>query len=399
MRKLLCLTVIPALLVLGACSNDDAPSAEEDPTAVLLAAFEETGESEAQTVTISLVSTPESLVAASEGEVTPEQADTILGSSLSVSATKSEDPAESKARFALDVPGTEGAELIVLGQDLYARADVAGFAGLAGSDMASLDRFARQAESAGATFIRPLLDGEFVKFEGLQDAAGELGGASPPSTEQTDQIVDQLREAIRESSTVTSEGSDDVGEHLVANIRVRDLYSRFQQLLPQLGVPVFPGSVPDASEVPDEEFRLDAWISDGKLVQLEVDLLQVATIAGEEPPEGVDEAAVRIALSDEAEELSAPEAATTVTAQEVSALISGLIFGGGFGGGDLPSDAQVTAPPGDAPGDEPGDAPGDAGDFGIDCSIYEGLPPETFKGLPKKTLQQLEQICPGIVPD
>lgn len=385
MRKWFVWLVVPALL-LGACSSGSGPSADEDPTGALVAAFEETGKAEAQTITVSIQSTPESLVAASEGSMTPEIAETILGSSLTVSGTTGGDPADQSARVVLSIPGTDGVELMVVGTDLYLRADVRGIAELAGQDPAMIDQFLQTPQAQQAPFLEAAANGEFIKIEGADDlAAGAGAGGLDPGalTEQQAKLIEQIGQAIEEDATVTSEGSDDVGEHLAVSIPLRSLYQTFTEFAGDLGAPLPPGSLPPESEIPEGDFSMDVWINDGRVAQMEFDVVKLGQEFEGEVPEGVEQFAIRVALLPEAEEVTPPEDVVTVTGEELFGLIFGV--GGDFGGGDETGG-----------GESPGGDDLTGGNF--DCSIYEGLPPETFDGLPPETLQQLETLCPGVVP-
>ena len=387
MRKLV-LLMVPALLV-GACSS--APNPQEDPQGALVAAFEEATKAEVQTITLSLQSTPESLAAASEGDLTSEQAATILGSSVTISGHRSDDPADQSARITVAVAGTDGFELILLGSDLYLRADVRGFAGVAGLDSARIDEFLQSPQAQQAPFLESAANGEFIKIEGADQLAGAsgLGGGQELSSQQQE-LMRAFGDALRESATVTSEGTDDVGSHLVASIPLRTLYQKSVDIIGRLGIPMAPDQIPPESEIPEGNVVVDVWIADGRVVQVEFDFVRLAQEFGEEVPEGVEQLALRIQLSDEAEEITAPEGAVTVSSQQ----LMGLIFGGlgGLGIGEEESGGEVIEAPPEMIG-----SPGAIPEF--DCSMYEGLPPETFQGLPPEVLAELEKVCPGVVPN
>lgn len=384
MRKWLVLSIVAALF-LGACSNE--PSPEEDPKAALVSAFEKIGELDASTVTVTIQSTSESLVAASEGDLTPELAETILGSSLTITGANADDPENQNASIALSVPDTDGVEILVIGTDLYLRADVRGLVELAGQDPAQIDAFLQSPQAQQAPFLEAAANGEFIKIEGA-DQLGAAAGADPGAlAEQQKKLFEEFGKSIEQEADVTSEGSDDVGDHLVVSIPLRSLVQRFTDLAGELGAPLPPGSVPPESEIPEGDIVMDVWVSDGRIVQIEFDIVQLGEEFGGVAPEGVEDFRLRLELSEEAEEVTAPEGATTVTSEE----LMGLIFGG-FGGemgGDTPT---LDETPG-------GDDLGGGGGGELDCSLYEGLPPETFDGLPQETLDQLEQLCPGLVPN
>ena len=374
MRKWFVWLVMPALL-LGACSDEgDGPSAEDDPTGALVSAIEASAQEDAQSATVTLQSTPESLSAASEGSLTPELAETILGSSVTISATQAEDPADQAARLFLDVPDTEGAEVVLLGTDVYLRADVRGLVEAAGQSSATVDQFLQSPEVQQAPFLESAANGEFLKIEGAAELTGST--ATQDIAGQQAKVLEAVGDAIREDAEVTSEGSDDVGERVTVSAPVRDLYQHVVDLAEELSGGVPPGSFPPESEVPEGDLTFDAWISDGRLAQLEFDIVALAEEFEGDVPEGVEDFAIRVALSTDVEEITAPEDAVTVTAEEIAA----LFFGGFEGGGDLPTEQ-----------------PGGGGGGGQDiCAIYEDLPPETFEGLPPSEIEQIEQLCPGI---
>jgi hypothetical protein len=371
MRRLLALMVV-AVFFLGACNNEGGGGGGEDPKQTLASAFEAMGDVDAQSITISVASDPQSLATLSEGAVTEEQASLLLDSSIVIEGTNA---------------GTDGIEIVVVGSDLYVRVDAQGLLETFGQDEAALRTAIAQAEAQGLTFVRPLAEGEFVKFTGAGDLASGAGGAAPAPDQE--ELLKRFGDAIEEEATVTSEGTDDVGEHLVASLPLRALYQRLLDLAPQTGQEGLPpGFVPSPEQIPEGDLSLDVWVADGKVVQVEFDVTQVGEFAaqeGEENPfEGVEQFALRVVLSEEVSEIAAPDASAEVSSQELEALFSQLFFG-----------ATPTEP---APPEGGGGGGGDTGGAEIDCSIYEGLPPETFEGLPQETLDQLELICPGVVP-
>ncbi len=370
MRKWFVWLALPSLL-LSACADDGGGG---DPGEVLASAFEATGEEDATTITITLASTAESLTAG--GELSEEQAETILGSSLVFSGTKTEDPADASARIALEVPGTDGVEMLVIGTDLYLRADVMGLAAAFGQDTSGIDAFVQQSD---ASFLEAAVEGRFIRFEGADQLGRQLGADPGQLTQQQQRLLEEFGAALKADAEITSEGEDDVGEHFRVSIPLRALYRRLIEFASQAGGALPPGSLPPESEVPEGDVVADIWVSDGKVAQIELDFLQFAQLADEEVPAGVEELALRIALSYEAPELTPPEDAVTITEEDIAALMGGF-FGMPGGGTTVPA------------------SPGDGGGAEIDCSLYEDLPPETFEGLPPETLQQLEAICPGVVP-
>jgi hypothetical protein len=389
MRKWLGLLLVAGLF-LGACNDEGGGEPSEDAKATLVSAFEAMGEADAQSVTVSIASDPESLSTLSEGAITEDQAATVLGSSITVDATNAEDPADRAVRVVVNIEGTDGVEFVVVGSDLYLRADVQGFIETFGLDDSGLQTAIAQAEAQGLAFVRPLASGEFVKFSGATDLAS---GASPaPDAAQQQELLKQFGDAIEAEATVTSEGTDDVGEHLVATVPLRALYQRLISLFPQAGGGLPPGMLPPAEQIPDRNLSLDVWVADGKVAQIEFDVTQLGQFAeesGEENPfEGVNQFALRVVLSEDVDEIAAPEAATEVSAEQLQSLFGSLLFGGA-GEGAVPGGGPA---PGGGGGGGGGDVPG------LDCSIYQDLPQEAFDQIPPETLDQLEALCPGVVP-
>ena len=379
MRKFWVLLVVPALL-LGACGGGGDDAAEEDPKGTLTTAFENLGKADAQEVTLSLQSTADSLTALSEGELDEEMAEKILGSSITVAGEETDDPSSARVRLAFDVEGTEGAEILVLGEEFYARADVRGLAEAFGQDDAAVDQLVQQAESQGVDFLGPAVEGEYLRLEGAKDLFKQFGAQPQEATAQQERLAAELGDAIKDDAEVTSEGEDDVGAHLVMTASVRDLYSHFMEFADELGT-VPTGTLPPKSEVPEGDLSLDAWVEDDRLVQLEFDLLQLQQFEdAEDFPEGVEELAIRLELEEDFEAIEAPEDAVTVTQAELQQIVAGAMGAGSSATGR----ATGVAPPGGA--------------GGIDCASFDNLPPEALEGLPPGQLEQLEALCPGIAP-
>ncbi|MEA2433506.1 MAG: hypothetical protein QOG54_963 [Actinomycetota bacterium] len=369
MKKLLSLVAVLALLGAACGGSGDGPDPAEDPKGALVSSFEGL-QGGSHTIVFTIQSTPESLNALASDSggsgMTPEDAQKILDSSLTVSAEGEGEDA--KAQVLVNVAGSEGAvEMRVIGKDFYLRADVMGLMEQFGADTSMLDGVAAQAEAQGLTFVRPALDGEWLGIKGLQDSLGQLtGGAATPTMDQQ-KIIDDITAAIQSKATVTSEGDDDVGTHLKVNLPIRDLYTELSGSFQSLTGSIPGAQLPDPSEIPDEDVVVDVWVDGSDLKQVEVDFLQFAALAGETVPDGVDQLAFRIAFADFSGDTSVPEGAVEV---DPSVIFQSLL--GGLGG--MPGSTGGTAVPG--------------GDTGFDCSQLEGAPKDVKK--------QFQDLCPGI---
>ncbi|MGI8407996.1 MAG: hypothetical protein ACR2L3_05750 [Actinomycetota bacterium] len=350
-----------SVLVLGACNKaGGGGDAAEDPKGALTDAVGALGETEGISMTFTVESTTESLVAA-EGEMTEEDAQKILDSSLSVTASNLSDPENSQAEFVVDIAGNL-VEFRALDDTIYLRADVRELTEDFGGDTAEIDAFVAQAPP-GFEFAGPLAEGEWIAIEGAKEFSEQMGAPSPDA-ELQDKFAADLKKAVEDNAEVTSEGSDDQGDHVKATIKVKPLYESLVQSFGTLQVPG--AALPDSSEVPDEEIVVDFWVQDGLLSQIQLDITQFRDWEGAEMPEGIEELALNIDLEESDEAIEAPEAAATVDFQQLFQ---------GFLGGMTGSESE-TAPAAPAEGDV--------------CSQLVGAPPEV--------LEQFAEECPELQP-
>jgi hypothetical protein len=311
-------TIIALAMVATACGGTSGTSSE-DPRATLTSALESLEASAGTTMQVTLQSTPESLraLAAQGGDaLQADDAQKILDSSLTISSNLERDPAEAAAQIVVNVGGDEDLEVRVLGTALYVRADVRSLLETFGQDPAMADRFVQQGALSGLDFVQPLVDGEWLEIEGLEQLMAQTG-AQPTPTEEQRKVLSDLVESLEGAASVTSEGNEDAGEHLVASVRLRDVYRDLQKAAADLGQFPATGALPSESEVPDETVRVDFWVDDGRLTQVEFDFLQLRDFEDAQIPEGVERLALRVALSEFSGDVERPEGAVPVDLQQV----------------------------------------------------------------------------------
>lgn len=328
------LVTIIALALVGAACGEGSSGTSDDPQATLTSALENLEGSAGTTMQVSLQSTAESLqaLASNGGEaLSAEDAQKVLDSSVTISSNFEEDPAKAAAQLVVNVAGDDDLELRVLGHSFYVRADVRSLLETFGQDPAMADQLAQQAAMSGLGFVQPLIDGEWLEVKGLEEMMSQAG-AQPTPTEEQRKVLSGLVESLEGATTVTSEGDDDVGEHLVASVRLRDAYEHLQKAVADLGQLPAAGGLPATSEVPDETIEVDLWVDDGRLTQVEFDFLQLRDFEGAEIPEGVDEMAVRVALSEFSGQVDRPAGAVPVDLQQV---FQGMLGAGAAAGGGL----------------------------------------------------------------
>jgi hypothetical protein len=373
MKKAAALLLVSALLM-GACAESES----EDPKAALISAMENTGQAEGLTFNLSLQSTPESLdaMARSDGGgagLDPEDAEKILGSSITMSTKGSGE--EGSVELVVNVAGEDDFEMKAVDKVLYFRADVEGLVETFGGDTSQIDAGVQQAEAQGLTFVRPAADGEWVSIEGLDEAARQMTGQSPLPVPQQEKVIADLTESFEKSASVTSQGREDAGEHLVVSVPLRETYESFKQDFAQLGERLPVGQLPDASEVPDEDVTLDVWVEDEQVTQILFDLMQIAALSEdtEEVPEGVEEFAFLAKIEEFDDEIEAPQDAVAIDPQQIFGLLSSVFMGSMEASGSAGSSA-----------------PG--GDLGAEfnCNDLKGAPPEV--------LSQFAEECPQLQP-
>jgi len=342
MRRLFSV-LLAAGLVLGACGGDSGggPDPADDPLGALTNAFENLGEYEGSSMTFRVDSTTEDLTTLAEGDMTEEQAEILLNSSINFKGNQAEDLEDAQFEFVVDIDGSL-IEVRFVNSVLYARGDVRDLVDKFGGSQEEVDTAAAQA-GAQFTFVDPLVDGEWVGFEGFQEILEQAAGGSIPSPdpELQKKFAEDLSNAVEDSATVTEEGSDDAGTHLVADVNIKDLYNALQESFASLSQ--VPGAeLPTDEEIPDENIKVDFWVDDGFLTQIGFDIVQFKDIEGAEFPEGVDELLLLLEIEEFGDSIEEPDAAETVNLQE---LMGGLMGGlGGLGGTETETDSGGTSP-------------------------------------------------------
>lgn len=359
-----------ALLLLVACANNQL---EGDPKTALVSALRNLGESESQTTRLTLQSTSESLQAlAAEGGGSLDATDAgkILQSSITISGTSADNPLDATSQIVVNVAGEDDLELRLVDRAFYVRADVRGLAETFGAPPGMVDQLAQGAQAAGLTFVQPALDGRWLSIEGFDQLLQAAGAQSAGLDQQ--RFNQELVKIVEQNATVTSEGEDDAGAHVVASLPLRQSYQQFVKAIATLGAPLPPGALPPASQLPNEDVNVDFWLSDDQVAQMELDLLQFARLFDGDVPEGAEQLALRVTNEAFDGEIEAPDDAVAVDPQQIF-----QTFLGGLGGSPSIERGQVTYPGGKGGGD---------GKF----------PCEFLKGEPKEVIAEFKEECPQL---
>jgi hypothetical protein len=343
MKKLIAL-LIGCLLVLSACSADvTATDAEDDPEGALVEALRSLSEADASTLAITVSSTPESLVALVEGSgdaLSEEDANKILTSSLVVSGTRAEEITEANSQVLLNIAGSEVLELRVVENNLYVRVDAPALLETLGQDPAQLDQIVTQtAGQPGFEFVEPAVNGEWLVIENISQMSQQMGANPIPDQ---DKFAEELLETVQENATVTSEGDDDQGTHLVAKLPLRETIEDIQGLA---GDALPPGAdmTDQLGDIPEGDLAVDFWVAGGELTQLEIDITQFnefATTSDERLPDGVEQLAINVQFQDYVGDAEAVADAFVVDPAAIGQAFSGMMGGVAPGGGSVPFDCS-----------------------------------------------------------
>jgi hypothetical protein len=323
--------LLAGAVLLGACGGDSSANPKE----ALTEALDNLGRRDAFSLTFTLQSDVDSLVAASKGDLAPEDAQKILDSSLTIAGNQAEDPADARALVVANVAGLDGAvEIRVVGGTLYARADAKGLAETFGQDPAQLDAFAQQASAGGLDFLAAAVNGDWISLSGLDQLSEQFGAPATPNPADV-KALKAFADALEANSSVTSEGSEDAGEHLVVTVPLRAAYEHFLDLAGKLSAGVPLAELPPVSEVPDENLQIDVWVADGQVTQVEFDLVQLGRFEGSDMPKGIERLALRVAVEDFSGGVEEPPGATEVDLAQLMNMFMGGLSGGG---GTVPTD-------------------------------------------------------------
>ena len=371
--------VAAVALLLTACGGETGPDPQANPKEALVSAFENLANSEGMEMVLSLDATAESLngLAGEGGQpMDDETAEKILDSSLRMlTRGKGE---EAQFEMVATIAGEEDLEIKFIDKIMYFRADAEGLTETFGGDPAQLDAMAQQAAAQGMSFVKPALDGEWIAVTGTEELAQQFGGGmgmdANSMAQNQQKMIEEISAALEESATVTSQGSDDIGERLSVAIPIQKLYEKLMTTFQ--GIPGFPGGqMPPATEVPDENVTLQVWVDDDRVTQASLDFVQFMNMDGNAT---TTEGPVALLMEFEEfdDEIEAPDDAVEVPAEQIMQLFMGAA---GMGGASMGEGGTMEVPP-------PGGGGGPPPNF--DCDQLKGAPPAIK--------EQFADMCPDL---
>lgn len=375
----------PVALALGlvACNGQDA---EEDPRGALrdaVMAFQDY-----QGVELTIGAELDEAARASameEGEFTQEQLALLTDSVLTVRGVEGDGDQDGESEFELAVGGERVLTLRALADyELYALVDLPAIERVAESLDAGpafqqgLDDFEQAAGFLGLGQVASAArDAEWIHVAGLQQMADMAEEQAPDEEELDEADLEELAREVGqrlldfledEDVDVSHLGSDDVGERVRVTADGAQLREVAVDLIDALddvtGIadPAGMGMGPDElraeleASIPDDlVVSIDAWLADGELSQVAVDVFELARAAdAPDVPEG--EFLIAVGIADFAGPIEAPETEVTFDVFEVF----GELMGGLGDLGDLEGDPFA---------EEDGQQPPDDADPGLDEDI------------------------------
>jgi len=328
-------TAAAALLAAG-CGGGASSTSSKDPKAAFSTGVNGLNDSDALTVTLKLDTTPETLIALAQqsgddldqttaraiagGQLTFEQK-TTTGKDLS--EVKPGDANAIAVRFTFSDNGTPYAEIVSRDSALFVRADVKGLLGVFDKSKLYDDLAARA--STLPPFVKAFVANQWVTLPTsvLTALASQFGGAAAlPNADQMKKLVAGLKDVLDRDVAVARIGSDDEGDHLRLTGQSRKLVGDLVQSLS--------GAVPAASlalgkfdptQVPDRPVVVDAWVKDGVLAKVSID---VAQFFSESDKKAASTFPVVLTFDPSGDDISKPDGATTIDLTQLGSLLGGL---------------------------------------------------------------------------
>lgn len=363
MRKALAAAGVVALITAGsaACGTD-----KTTPQGKVSNAFEKFGKQNTVTVGLGFDGSADQIYAALKGEDDFTQADAKMLASLNLSLGvtskksfsllgKNQSTQGGAVSFALTSEESGGkslAEIRVVDQKLYLRADIKGLEKLdtsssASSDTAQLDQFLNQADQLPSSLdsVKSALKGDWISIDPKAFAAfaksmaggsadSGSGSSSGDGTETTSpldgipgvpkmdaatvkKLVAALKASLATNVTYKDLGSHDGADHIQVSAPARQLAKAIgDNLAPVLkDVPGFDAkSLQDTSGVPNKTLSVDVALKGGDISAITFDIAQLDDQAKGKLP-------LTLTLDGSAKPVTAPAGAKVVNPQDIMGLV------------------------------------------------------------------------------
>jgi hypothetical protein len=278
-------------LLAAGCGNSTGTSSKP-PRQELTAGVDNLGDNKEMAATLKLAASAADLQAlskASGSPLDPTVAGLLASGDLTVevksdsklSDLQGDTASNADMHLVLNVDNGQLIELYGVNNVLYLRADVRKILQLMDKEKLFGELEARVAQLPA--FAQAAVQGKWVSINGdaAKGLASQLGGgataSATPNAAQQKKLIDDIKAAIDKDVTVTRVGTDsEKGDHLVITGNSRTLGTDLANALSS-AVPGNPAaSQLKPSDVPDKQVTADAWVKDGQLSEVSVDLVQFA---------------------------------------------------------------------------------------------------------------------------
>jgi len=275
------------------------------------------------TTTIQLDTTPtdlQSLAQANGSTLSSDLASALAGASIVIERVKA------GSGSTLDIRAIAGGRTLVdlsaVDKTLFLQGDVRGILALAGKPKVYANLKAQT--KTMPSFVQAAVSGQWVSLPAATlDSLATLTGGAPASSAPSNgpKLLGDLKRAIDKDVTVTQAGTDSKGTHYVLHADTSaladDLRTSLSSSLP--GGSAISQRVP--TDVKHQNFTFDAWVKDGALSELTIDLLQFSDKST--VPSGAT-LPLSIMFTKTGEDITAPSGATPVDLTQLGTLIGAL---------------------------------------------------------------------------
>jgi hypothetical protein len=332
------LAIALLLVLVTACGGNEADEIAEDPEGSLRDAVEAVGEWQGIALELRIEADEAGQQALlTEGDMTQEDLDLLLDGRVVATIANLDDPETNSLETRVVLDGTDVLEFRVTeDRRFFVRVDLQSLRESSDEELLTqddIDELVASAEMMGVGDAgRALAESGWIELTGIEQLMA-LAGVQQDDTEETDQataerIAERASTFIDEDVTVTTVGSDEIGERVRATTDGASL----QRFLDDISAEIDDGGLVDeagggdlTSELSDNDVvSLDAWIEGGELRQIAIDLASL-----DEEMELDGEVWLIVTMEEFTGSIAEPDEATTL---DVFSLV-GAFFGGGMDGG------------------------------------------------------------------
>ncbi|MBV9292753.1 MAG: hypothetical protein JO222_09910 [Frankiales bacterium] len=339
---------VGAIVALTACGGSGGGT-PANPRAELTDSVQSLSDSSVLTTTIKLdtdAATLKALASSSGGSLSDSAANSITSAQFVIESKKAGSTRD--ADFKIEVGGTNLLDVRGVGQTLYLQGNIQAILGL--FNKSSMYSQLQSQTSVMPLFVRDFLAGKWVSLnkQALTGLAGQLGANTTASGSAAEQnkVLAQLKSVLQRDVTVTRAGSDSRGDHLVLTGNTATLARDAQQAITS----AVPGGSAlgdrlSTTNTPSKNITVDAWVKDGALAEISIDLAQFA------PPSKVPAGTklpIVVLFSRSGSDISAPSGATPVNLTQLGALFT-AVAGGSSVSGSSPSVTAIPPSPSPSP--------------------------------------------------